>query len=224
MLAALTDLLPGLMTLAGGALLRSVRASLSTALINRDVARAYCVRGRKIGIGAFWHAHLIPIAGFCVDLNAVVMVSRSRDGELIARAVERTPLSTVRGSSSRGGREALDELIDAVRGGRPGAFACDGPKGPPREVKMGVVVAAKRTGAPIIPIAFAAARALRLRSWDRTVIPVPGTRAAFAFGDPIPVPPDASDADCDRIRGELKLLLDSLEQRCVARVATGRLL
>lgn len=220
----MADLLAGLMRVAGGALLRSIRASMSMELINRGVARDYCVRGRRIGIGAFWHQHMIPIASYCSYLNAVVMVSRSRDGELIARAVERTPLGTVRGSSSRGGREALDELIEAVRGGRPAAFACDGPKGPPREVKMGVVVAAKRTGAPIVPISFAAARAVRLRNWDRTVVPIPGARVAFAFGDPIPVPPGASDADCERIRAGVQAALNSLEQRCVARVDNGRLL
>ena len=183
-------------------------------IVNRPVARAYSAPGCEVGIGAFWHRHMIPIAAFFCRLNAVVMVSHSRDGELIARAVARTPLSTVRGSSSRGGREALERMVEALRGGRPGAFACDGPRGPALKVKMGVVTAARRAGVPIIPIACAARRAAILRSWDRTVLPFPGTRIIFGFGDPIPVAPEATQQECEQIRARLEELLHALDRLC----------
>jgi hypothetical protein len=146
------------------------------------------------------------------------MISRSRDGEMIARALRRTALTAVRGSSSAGGREALDELIAAVRSGRPGAFAVDGPRGPARQVKPGVVTAAQRTGVPIVPLSFAARRTVEAGSWDRTLIPLPGTRAVLAFGEPIAVPADAGDEARERIRRQLEQLLDQMEQECARRV------
>jgi lysophospholipid acyltransferase (LPLAT)-like uncharacterized protein len=210
------DLLAGLLTVAGAPLLRLIRASLRLRVANRAVARAYAVPGRAVGIGAFWHRHLIPVAAFCCRLDAVAMISRSRDGELIARALARTPLGVVRGSSSRGGREALEELVEAVRAGRSGALACDGPRGPARRVKPGVVVAAQRTGVPIVPISCAARHRTVLRSWDRTLVPWPGTRVVVAFGDPIRVPPDADDARRESIRADLERLLIRMEQACEA--------
>lgn len=215
-------MLPGLLTLVGAPLLRGMVASLRLEVLGRPVAREYAVRGRKIGIGAFWHRHLIPVGGYFSRLNAVVMISRSRDGELIARALRRTTLSTVRGSSSSGGREALDELIAAVRAGRPGAFAVDGPKGPARSVKPGIVIAARATGAPIVPLSFAARRAIVLRNWDGTVIPRPGTRAVLAFGEPIPVAADAGPEECERIRADLEARLTAMERECERRVGTPR--
>lgn len=212
-------MLPGLLTLLGAPLLRFMAGSLRLEVLGRPVAREYGVRGRKIGIGAFWHRHLIPMGGYFSRLNVVVMISRSRDGELIARALRRTPVGTVRGSSSSGGREALDEMIAAVKGGRPGAFTVDGPKGPARKVKQGVVLAAKSTGAPIIPLSFAARRAVVLRSWDGTVIPYPGTRAILAFGDPIPVAADAEPGECERIRADLEARLIRMERECEGRVS-----
>src|SRR6185295_4715210 len=81
----------------------------------------------------------------------VVMVSRSKDGELVARALHRLGYRTARGSSSKGGREALAELTDLVREGWGAAIVADGPRGPARKAKIGCVLAARGTGAPVLP-------------------------------------------------------------------------
>jgi lysophospholipid acyltransferase (LPLAT)-like uncharacterized protein len=111
-----------------------------------------------------------------------VLASRSRDGELVARWVARFGLTVVRGSSSRGGAEALRALAAAVRAGQDVAVVPDGPLGPRERVQAGIVVLAASTGAPIVPLAFAARPARRLASWDRFLVPLPFARAAVVFG------------------------------------------
>jgi lysophospholipid acyltransferase (LPLAT)-like uncharacterized protein len=119
-----------------------------------------------------------------------VLASRSRDGELVARWVARFGLSVVRGSSSRGGAEALRALAASVRAGQDVAVVPDGPLGPRERVQAGIVVLAATTGAPIVPLAFAARPARRLASWDRFLVPLPFARAAVVFGAAATVPRD----------------------------------
>jgi lysophospholipid acyltransferase (LPLAT)-like uncharacterized protein len=107
-------------------------------------------------IVAFWHAHLLLMLHTKWRGPYVVMISRSRDGEYIARVFEHYGVEAARGSSTRGGSAALREMIRAARAGKGIVFTPDGPKGPNRVVKEGIIVAAQATGLPIVPIAFAA--------------------------------------------------------------------
>src|SRR5437879_11760815 len=136
---------------------------------------------------------------------ATVLASRSRDGEIVARYLSRFGLDSVRGSTSRGGREAGRALVAAVRRGRDIAVVPDGPRGPRGQLQPGVVTLAALTGAPIVPLAVAARPALRLRSWDAFMIPWPFARCAVVFGPPIPV---ARDAEHDRAVNGVARLLD----------------
>ncbi len=111
---------------------------------------------QKQCIIAFWHAHLLLMLHTKWRGPAVVMISRSRDGEYIARVFDHYGVESARGSSTRGGSAALRELIRAARAGKNIVFTPDGPKGPNRIVKDGIVAAAQATGLPIVPIAFAA--------------------------------------------------------------------
>jgi len=105
---------------------------------------------------AFWHAHLLLMLHSRYRRPISVMISRSKDGEYIARVFDWYGVESARGSSHRGGSAALRELIRAARAGRNIVFTPDGPKGPARIAKDGVVYAAQATGLPIVPIAFAA--------------------------------------------------------------------
>ena len=105
---------------------------------------------------AFWHAHLLLMLHSRFRKPITVMSSRSRDGEYIARAFDWYGVRSVRGSSTRGGGTALRYLIRYARAGSNIVFTPDGPKGPARIAKDGIVYAAKMTGLPIVPIAFAA--------------------------------------------------------------------
>jgi lysophospholipid acyltransferase (LPLAT)-like uncharacterized protein len=105
---------------------------------------------------AFWHAHLLLMLHSKWRAPIVVMISQSKDGEYIARVFDHYGVQSARGSSTRGGTAALREMIRAARAGFTIVFTPDGPKGPNRVVKEGVIAAAQATGLPIVPIAFAA--------------------------------------------------------------------
>ena len=105
---------------------------------------------------AFWHDHLLLMLHARYRRPISALISRSKDGEYIARVFDWYGVESTRGSSTRGGSEALRELLRKARAGSNLAFTPDGPKGPPRVAKDGVVYAAKLTGLPILPIAFAA--------------------------------------------------------------------
>lgn len=133
------------------------------------------------------HCRLSPIA------------SASKDGGLAAWAMWGLGLSCVRGSSSRGGAGALKQMIRLIRAGRHVAFTPDGPRGPLHHVHQGVLIAAKMTGAPIVPLTYHAKRHKRLKSWDRLMIPKPFTRLNFVYGEPLFVPRKATAEDLEEM-------------------------
>ena len=140
-------------------------------------------------IYAVWHGRILMIPWLTARMRRTrgaravqVLASRSRDGEMVARWVSHFGLSAVRGSSSRGGAEALRALAASVRAGEDVAVVPDGPRGPSECLQAGLVVLAAGTGAPIVPLGFAARPARRLGSWDRFLVPLPFARAAVVFG------------------------------------------
>ena len=136
--------------------------------------------------------------------GAVVMASRSRDGDFVSAVLGRLGFHVARGSDLRGGAQALGEMIEFLREGRGSAgLTCDGPRGPYGAVKPGVVKLARETGRPLVPCALWASRKLLLRNWDRTLIPLPFSRIVLCFGSPIEVPKDAEWSDMERICDEL---------------------
>ena len=121
-------------------------------------------------------------------LRVAVLVSRSGDGEVLARVARRTGFDVIRGSASRGGVFGLRQVRRAVRAqGMSVATVTDGPRGPVYKCKPGTLLMAKISGAPILPVAFAPDRCWRLGSWDRFIVPKPFARVVFAVGEPFDV-------------------------------------
>lgn len=118
------------------------------------------------------------------------MASASKDGALAAHAMAGIGLNCVRGSTRKGGSSALRKMIRILRDGQDLAFTPDGPRGPLHHIEEGVIVAAKMTGAPIVPISFQAKRKKRLNSWDRLIVPALFTRINYVYGEPLFVPRD----------------------------------
>ncbi|MGH9237219.1 MAG: lysophospholipid acyltransferase family protein [Vicinamibacterales bacterium] len=162
---------------------------------------------------AFWHGRILPATFYFRRRGIVVITSENFDGEWIARIIERFGYGTARGSTTRGGRRAMVQLIRAMRAGKPAGFTLDGPRGPAHIAQPGAVWLAHATGNPILPFHLEAARAWTLRSWDRTQIPKPFTNVALVVGEPIPVDADATDAQLESSRVILEQRLAELEQR-----------
>jgi hypothetical protein len=123
--------------------------------------------------------------------TGAVLTSASRDGAIIAAAMKCFRLDSVRGSTSRRGATALLQLTGTLEAGEDVAVTPDGPRGPCYKLGSGVVFLARQTGAGILPIHVEYSRALRLKSWDRFMIPLPFAKVRVVFDNLIFVPPDA---------------------------------
>lgn len=167
---------------------------------------------------AFWHGRILPATVYFRDRGIVVITSENFDGEWIARIIARFGYGTARGSSTRGGRKALLQLVRDVRAGRAAAFTLDGPRGPAKTAQPGAVWLAKASGCPIVPFHMEAASSWTARSWDRTQVPKPFSTVGVAIGEPFYVPADASEDVLEASRVELERRLSALEARAQALV------
>ena len=138
---------------------------------------------------AFWHQRQVFFTWTHRRANASVLVSRSADGGLIAETMRLSHMDACRGSSSRGGAAATRDLLRCLAAGRDVAITVDGPKGPARKVKPGILFLAQETGLPIVPITNAVSHKLECSSWDRFQIPLPFSRAMVIHGTPVFVNP-----------------------------------
>ncbi len=158
----------------------------------------------------FWH-NRIPIATyFWRYRKIIVMSSQSFDSEYIARFIQRFGYGAAKGSSTRGGKAALIQMIRAVRGGKSAAFTVDGPRGPVYEAKPGAILLAAKSNANIVPFSISINRYWQLRSWDKIQIPKPFARAYVVIGKPILVPDDSETHD--EKHQELQKALEKLRE------------
>lgn len=162
---------------------------------------------------AFWHDRILLTTYYWKGDDTAVMVSKSFDGEYMTRTAQRFGFGVVRGSSSRGGFSALVKMIKLTKQGIRMALTVDGPRGPRHEAKRGAIILARDAGVPVVPVLVEAGKAWILKSWDRTVIPKPFTRAAVFVGEPVFVPGDADQDTVEAKRRELERKLDELVVR-----------
>jgi len=134
--------------------------------IGREHVEALERAGRNFAY-AFWHGRQVFFTYSHRGYPAAILVSRSKDGDIIADVMRRSGLRAVRGSSSRGSAAALKELLDAAKAGYRPAITPDGPRGPAREVQPGILFLAREMGIPIIPITNAVRRKIVVRGRDR---------------------------------------------------------
>jgi len=166
-------------------------------------------------IFALWHNRL----GLCMKVyksfvrpdhpheHLAALISASKDGALLAAILQRFGVQPVRGSSSRRGGQALVELSSWARRGFDLAVTPDGPRGPCYTVQDGIMKLAQATGLPIVPYSCRLSWKIRLNSWDRFQIPLPFARCEMSFGAPIRVPREATDAERDQLRAQLRDVL-----------------
>jgi lysophospholipid acyltransferase (LPLAT)-like uncharacterized protein len=149
------------------------------------------LQGGGKGVGAVWHQRFLGVLGYVRKfryLRLSIMISLSRDGDWIAPVVKWLGLRPVRGSSTRGGREALAAMVQDLAQNQAALHIIDGPQGPKAVVKAGLVRLAQLSKGVIIPIYISVDRAWVTNSWDRFLIPKPFSRVLVRFGGPIEVP------------------------------------
>jgi len=119
------------------------------------------------------------------NFKPALMISRSRDGEMIAAVAERSGWHTVRGSSSKGGKQALKQMVEHLKKSGLAGHILDGPRGPAGEVKPGIISMAHSAEAAIVPFYTNADRSWFFKSWDDFFLPKPFARVTISFGEPI---------------------------------------
>jgi lysophospholipid acyltransferase (LPLAT)-like uncharacterized protein len=176
--------------------LRSLGATWRVEWLGTDPRLEPSEGSSGVHLAALFHESMVPGAWLFRDRGYGVAVSRSRDGDLIrATLLGLGYAEPARGSSSRGGSTVVRKILRQMDQGISVAVLVDGPRGPARAAKTGIISIARLSGKTIQPIAISARPALRLRSWDETLIPLPFARVVCAFGEPLRVPeiPDESE-------------------------------
>ncbi|HEX3470740.1 MAG TPA: lysophospholipid acyltransferase family protein [Silvibacterium sp.] len=162
------------------------------------------------GIFCFWHRCTLPCGWYFRKFRCSILISRSFDGELIARTLGLLGYNSVRGSSSRGGASGLLALQSVIQSGLPVVFTADGPRGPIYQTKIGPVKLAQMTGQAMGSFYLLPKRAWVMRSWDQFLLPKPFSRVAVSWARKVAAP--APDANAETLEAKRQELNDALER------------
>jgi hypothetical protein len=154
-------------------------------------------------IYACLHRDILPAIRYCRPVGPTLLVSKSPDGQILARVLGREGFGFVRGSTGHDGREGYVGLLRVLRAGGVVGVAVDGPRGPFGHVHPGALQLARRSGAPIVALTISGRLCLRLGTWDRTLVPLPGARLRIREAPALVVAADADGAALARARREL---------------------
>jgi len=149
---------------------------------------------------ATWHQRMSYHFHHFGSRHVTMMISRSRDGEYAARMARWLGFRDVRGSSTRGGSQALREIIERMRRGEIGGMLADGPQGPARVAKIGSVIMARDAGVPLVPVLWGADRCWTFNSWDRYLVPKPFARVVVRYEEPLWIPRHADSEALESFR------------------------
>jgi lysophospholipid acyltransferase (LPLAT)-like uncharacterized protein len=178
------------------------------------------VRAEGPVIAALWHGqHIGAHFAWPHGMAVAALISRNRDAEVNALALERLGVRPIRGSGGgasgmrrRGGFAALREMLRQLAQGVSLVLTADVPK-TAREVGIGIVTLAKLSGRPIYPLAVVSARRIDFNSWDKASLPLPFGRGAIVVGDPIRVPAEATENEMEIMRLDVQQALDRVHAR-----------
>ncbi len=117
--------------------------------------------------------------------NFTALISKSKDGELLARILKHWKYNVIRGSSSKGGDLALGIMVDCARNGECVVLTPDGPRGPAHKMKAGAVITAKKSNVPLVFLAVGYRKKRILKSWDNFEIPKFFSDVKVVYSEPI---------------------------------------
>jgi lysophospholipid acyltransferase (LPLAT)-like uncharacterized protein len=164
-------------------------------------------------IFAFWHGNMIIPMMEHIGSGVHVLVSQHGDGEIIARILTSLGYGLVRGSSTRGGSEALKTMIRLFRKQGIIGITPDGPKGPYRELKIGAVILAQSTGVPVLPMSAYTSSPKFLNSWDKLLVVKPFTRCVLMYGKPVKINREETSDGLEEKRKIVEQSIKDLDQK-----------
>jgi lysophospholipid acyltransferase (LPLAT)-like uncharacterized protein len=175
-------------------------------IVGQDNVEKIWSAGKRVCY-AGWHGRFIPFLHTHCKQEVRLLISLHRDGELLARVVKKLGFSTIRGSSSVGGRRAMVEMYKVIKN-YDIALTPDGPVGPYREVQPGITYLSKRAEVPIVPVGISANSFWRIKSWDGFTIPKPFSKIVMLMGEPMWVKPNSSGNWLEVANLELQKILN----------------
>lgn len=138
----------------------------------------------KSAVFIFWHSKMLIGWRLFRGKRYAAMVSQSKDGEILSSLLRTWKYRVFRGSGSKGGKEAVEEIVASLKNNKSVVITPDGPRGPAKEIKNGALIIANRTGLPVIPVSITYSKSKVLeRSWDKFEIPLPFSKCEVTFGD-----------------------------------------
>ncbi len=181
---------------------------------NLEEAKSKHAKGAYIF--AVWHQNAVAGSLSHIGNPHCAMISQSKDGELVAFVYKHIGLVPVRGSSTRGGKNARNKIIELINNqGLPAAITIDGPKGPYKQIKSGIIDIAKNTGVAIVPIMPIPDRYWSFRkAWDHFRLPKPFAKIVFKYGKPIYIPTDIDRSEYPSIKATITKELEDGQQKC----------
>ena len=205
---------PGAFLLRG--IFRFLGASYRYEVLHQERIDLLLAKPRPV-VMSLWHDQSFAAGWFVYDrlhrggIEISLLASRSRDGELVTRLARPLKLRVVRGSSSRGGREALMGMYRSIsKHGASPVVMPDGPRGPQHVCKAGAVLLSQLAQVPVLPLAFVAERAWHIRSWDRMAVPRFRSRVAVAVGEPWQVPRQLAQGEIEVHQRKMESVLQAL--------------
>ncbi len=175
------------------------------------------MRGEENAVFAFWHGRMMMLPTFCPPKRRMhVLISLHRDGKLISQVIEHFGQKTVSGSTSKGGKEAVSEILKLLETGVNISITPDGPRGPAQVAARGIAGVARFSGKVVLPVVFSATRAKRLRSWDKFMLALPFGKIFFYVGKPIIV---SADGDEESARLLIENSMNALLAEADARIS-----
>lgn len=200
-------------------ILGSMALSQAATLLARSL-RVQALSSQQMGslvesgaVFAFWHGGMFLPWYFFRAQNISALISRSSDGDLLAKVLKNWKYAVIRGSSSKGGKESFDALLEIAKNKKSIAITPDGPKGPSHKFKAGAVVIAQRANVPLVLVGSAYKKKVKFHSWDGFEIPYPFSKVALALSDPISIgQTDDVSLSMAQAEEELKKLVESAKK------------
>ncbi len=162
-------------------------------------------------IAAFWHSDMIGILGSAIFLRSkgpyIILISPSRDGEVLSKIVNKFGVLTQRGSSSKNPVASIIALKSSLIDNNIVALAVDGPRGPRHEAKAGVILLSKHARSRVVPVTINSNKKIVFKSWDKTELPLPFAKVIITFGTSFLVDAEADKDDIEKNRKNLEEIL-----------------
>ena len=159
----------------------------------------------------FWHGRLLMMPlSWNIKKKINVLISAHSDGQLLSKTVKYFDIKTIIGSSSKGGSEAIRNIIKSLKSGISIGMTPDGPRGPRMKINSAIIKIASLTGNKIIPLSYSVKKKFFLNSWDKFLVALPFGKGCFIWGKPIKIKKNISHNEDLKLSNKLEKILIKL--------------